>query len=66
MRHKWKLISVCLEIVLILKQDMCTFCAEHTIGPKLFWTHPMVRLGDEAQVGAPLTPFGDSANLDAR
>ena len=24
----------------------------------------MVLLGDEAQVGAPLTPFGDSANLD--
>ena len=26
----------------------------------------MVPLGDEAQVEAPFSPFGDSANLDAR
>jgi hypothetical protein len=32
---------------------------------KLFWTHPMVLLGDEAQ-GARFGLFGDSANLDAR
>ena len=28
--------------------------------------HPMVPLGDEAQVQARFCPFGDSANLDAR
>jgi hypothetical protein len=26
----------------------------------------MVLLGDEAKVGAQISPFGDSANLDAR
>ena len=31
-----------------------------------FWTHPMVLLGDEAQVEARFSPFEDSANLDAR
>ena len=31
MRLKWKLDSVCLEIVLILAQDRCTVCAERTI-----------------------------------
>jgi hypothetical protein len=29
---KWKLVSVCLEIVLISTHDRCTVCAEHTIG----------------------------------
>ena len=28
---KWKLGSVCLEIVLILMQDRCTVCMEHII-----------------------------------
>jgi hypothetical protein len=28
--------------------------------------HPMVLLGDEAQVDAYFIPFGDSANLDAQ
>jgi hypothetical protein len=28
--------------------------------------HPMVLLGDQAQVEAHFGPFGDSANLDAR
>jgi hypothetical protein len=26
---------------------------------KSFWTHPMILLGDEAQVEACLSPFGD-------
>ena len=29
---KWKLVSVRLEIVLILTQDRCIVCVEHTIG----------------------------------
>jgi hypothetical protein len=33
---------------------------------KSFWTHPMVLLGDMAQVDAHFGMFGDSANLDAR
>ena len=35
MRLKWKLDSVCLEIVLILAQDWCTVCAEHTIDSEI-------------------------------
>jgi hypothetical protein len=31
-RLKWKLVWVRLEIVLILSQDKCTVCAEHSIG----------------------------------
>jgi len=30
-RLKWRLGSVYLEIVLILMQDRCTICMEHTI-----------------------------------
>jgi hypothetical protein len=33
---------------------------------KLFWTHPMVHLGDMAQLEACFSPFGHSANLDIR
>ena len=33
---------------------------------KSFWMHPIVPLGDEAQVEARFSPFGHSANLDAR
>jgi hypothetical protein len=38
----------------------------HDFGQKSFRTHPMVLLGDEAQVDALFGLFGDSANLDAR
>jgi hypothetical protein len=31
-----------------------------------FWTHPMVLLGDEAQVEAHFSLFGDSANVNER
>ena len=61
----WNLILVRLETVLVSVQDRCTVCAKHTMAHKLFWTHPMVLLGDEAQVEAPFGPLGDSANLDA-
>ena len=33
---------------------------------KLFWTHSMVALGDEAQLEARFGPFEHSVNLDAR
>jgi hypothetical protein len=33
---------------------------------KSFWTHPMVLLGDKAQVEARFSSFGDSGNRDAR
>ena len=60
----WKLVLVRLEIVSV--QDRCTVCAKRTIGLDSVINAPMVLLGDEAQVEAHFSPFGDSANLDAR
>jgi hypothetical protein len=37
---KWKLVSVCLEIVLILIQDRCTVCAEHIVSSKIILDAP--------------------------
>ena len=62
----WNLASFCLETVLLSVQDRCMFCARHTIGSEIIWTHLMVPLGDEAQVKAHFSPFGDSANVDPR
>jgi len=40
MRLKWKLDSICLEIVLIFMQDRCTICAERTIGSEIVLDTP--------------------------
>jgi hypothetical protein len=32
---KWKLVSVYIEIVLVSAQEMCTVCAERTIGMEI-------------------------------
>ena len=34
-RVKWKLVSVCSEVVLTLTQDRCTVCGERTIGSEI-------------------------------
>ena len=57
---KWKLVLVCLEIVLIWAGDRCIPQAQ-----KSFWTHPMVLVRDVGQVEAHFGLFGDSVNLDA-
>ena len=62
----WNLVSLRLEAVLVSVQDRCTVCAKRTIGSEMFWTHPMVPLGDKAEVEARFGPFGDIANPDAR
>ena len=62
----WNLISIRLETELVLVQDRCTVCIKHTMAQKLFWTHQMVLLGDEAQVESRFGSFVDSANLDSR
>ena len=62
----WNLDLVRLEAVFESVQDRCTVCAKRTIGSETFWTHPMVLLGDGAQVEAPFGPFGDIANPDPR
>ena len=61
----WNLVSDRLEIVLVSVQDRCAVCAKRTIGLYIVFNALMVLLGDEAQVEAPFSPFGDSANLDA-
>ena len=58
---KWKLVLVCLEIVLIWAEDRCIPQAQ-----KSFWTHMMVLQGDKGQVEAHFGLLGDSVNLDAR
>ena len=40
MRLKCKLVLVYLEIVLILTQDRCMVCAEHTIGSEIVLDAP--------------------------
>jgi hypothetical protein len=42
------------------------FSQKVPLAPKLFWTHPMVHVGDDGKVEARFGLFGDSANLDAR
>ena len=59
------IVSIHLETVLVSLQDRCMVCAKHTKAPKLFWTHQMVLLGDEAHVEARFGPFGVSANFDS-
>ena len=41
-RLKWMLLSVRLEIELLLTQDRCTVCAEHTIGSEIILDAPDV------------------------
>jgi hypothetical protein len=40
MRLKWKLGSVHLEIVLLLMQDWCTVCVDHTVGSEIVLEAP--------------------------
>ena len=63
---KWKLIFLCLEIVLILAQDMCTVCAECTMGMEIILAVTDDTPGDVGQGEARFSPFGDSVSLDAR
>jgi hypothetical protein len=48
----WNLFLVHLEIVLVLVQDRCRFVLNILLAQKSFWTHPIVLVGDEAQVEA--------------
>ena len=60
------LVSDRLEIVLVSVEDSCTVGAKRCIGLDIVFNATMVQLGDEAQVEATFSPFGDSANLDTR
>ena len=63
---KWKLVSVCLEIVLNLTQDRCTVCVERNIGSEIIFMHPMELLGDVGHVESHFFPFGDNVSVGAR
>ena len=58
--------SVHLEMVLVLVQVGARFAPNVPQAQILFRTHPILLLGDEAQLEARFGLFGDSANLDAR
>ena len=62
----WNLVLDRLEIVLVSVEDRCMVCAKRCIGSDIIFNAPMLLLGDEAQVEATFSPFGDSANLDTR
>jgi hypothetical protein len=63
---KWMIDSLHLEIVLNLTQVDAPFAMNVPQAQRSFWTHPMVLLGDEAQLEARFSLSGDSANLDER
>ena len=62
----WNLVSDRLKIVFVSVEDRCIVCAKRCIGSDIVFNAPMVLLGDKAQVQAPFSPFGDSANVDTR
>jgi hypothetical protein len=60
------LTSVNLEMVLILMQDRCTVSPNVPLALQLFWTHPMVLLGDVGHVESCFGSFGNSVSVGAR
>ena len=62
----WNLVSDHSEIVLVSMEDRCTVSTKRTIGSDIVFNVPMVLLGEEAQLEAPFSLFGDSANVDTR
>jgi hypothetical protein len=62
----WNLVSVRSEMVLVSVQEIAWLAPDVPYALNLFWTPPMVLLGDEAQVVSHFGSFRDSANLDSR
>jgi hypothetical protein len=56
------LLSIHLEMVLLSVKLGVRFAPNIPLAQESFWTHPMVLLGQEAQVEARFGPFVDSAN----
>jgi hypothetical protein len=63
---KWKLILVHLEIVLILTQDRCTVCVEHTIASEIILDAPNGTPSDVGHVKSHFGLFGDGVSVNAR
>jgi hypothetical protein len=65
MRLKWKLVLVCLEIVLILTQDRYIVCTERTIGLEIVLDAPYELLGDMCHLESHFGPFGQGVCVGA-
>ena len=63
---KWKLVSVCLEIVLILAQNGGTVCAKCTTGTEIILGTPDGTLRDMGKAEARFGPFRYIFNLESR
>jgi len=63
---KWKLGSVYFEIVLILMQDRCTVCMEHTICLEINLDAPMKLLDDVCHLESRFGLFRGSVSFGAR
>jgi hypothetical protein len=57
MRLKWKVGSVRLEIVLLLMQDWCTICVNHSVDSKLVFEATDGILGDVGPVESRIDLF---------
>ena len=66
MRLNWKLVLVCLEIVLIFMHDKCKFLPNLPLVRKLFWTHPIVLLDDVGLVESCFGPFQHGVSVGAK
>ena len=65
-RHKWKLVSVHLEIVLSLTHDWCTVCVERTIGSEIILDAHDGTPIDVVHVESHFFRFGGSVSVGAR
>jgi hypothetical protein len=65
-RFKWKLVLVCLGILLILTKKGTWFTTNVPLAQKLFCTHPMELLGDVDHVKSCLSLIGDGVSIGAR
>jgi hypothetical protein len=54
-----------LEIVLILTQDRCTVCDQHTIGLEIILNTPDGSPRRVGRVESHFSPFGDSVSVGA-
>jgi hypothetical protein len=64
-RLKWKLVWVCLEIVLILTQDRCTVSAERSIGLEIILDAPDGTPRLVGHVESCFGAFGNSVSIGA-
>ena len=66
LKLNYKLILVCLEIVLILTQDQCTVCAEGTTSSEIVLEAPDRTPRWRGSCGISFGPFGDGVSVDVR